>query len=270
MKLYELKDKYLEYVKCFKSDGTFRFYYHHLNNIIDYFGDIYPDEINRDMILNYINSLKYKELNSKTINYRILSLKTMFKYFEFNDHVIFSFPKLKTKEFRYQNLSRKEIKMLVEYILYSKIKTNSKLILSLLLETGIRLNELIHIKNENINLEKKMIYLDYTKTGIDRIVFYSELSDKYIRDIISEDKYLIKTRPRGIYAIFQRANKVLKFKNFHPHMLRHTYATILVENNTNLEFVRMTLGHKSLKTTQRYLHFNHDVMRNIYDHNFKY
>lgn len=270
MLIDDLKNDYLDYIKVFRSNGTYRFYLHHLNSIIK---ELHVKEINditRKCLINYISKMQFKGLSNKTINYRILSLKTMIKYFKYNDHIIFTIPKLKEKDYRYENLTRLQIKIFVRYLKTSNIKINSKLVMSLFFETGIRLNELINIKISNIDFTNRLIYLDKTKNGHDRIVFYGDLTALFIKNINIKNTYLINMTSKGVYAIFERAKEKLGFEKFHPHMLRHTYATLLIENNANLEFVRVTMGHTNIRTTQRYIHFNPSVMRNIYDNNFKY
>lgn len=270
MLIEKLIKDYLNYVKLFKSYGTYKFYDHHLNSILKFLNVNRTRKIKKKNLLEYISLMQEKGLSNKTINNRILSLKTMLKYAKLNNHIIFSIPKLKTKDVRYNNLSDIELKKLLFYIKTSNIKNTNKLIVCLLLETGIRLNELIHIKCKNIDVNNRSILLEVTKNNIDRIVFYSDLTNKYINKINLENEFLINLTHKGVYSIFERIRNKLNFNIFHPHMLRHTYATILVQNNTNLEFVRLTLGHKSLKTTQRYLHFNTEIMKKIYDNNFKY
>lgn len=269
MLIEKLRNDYLEFVKIYKSNGTYKFYCHHLNSILNYFNVKRTRQIKKKDIMDYISFMQSNGISNKTINNRLLSLKTMFKYAKIEDHVIFTIPKLKTKDYRYNNLSEKELKILINYLINSNIKNSNKLVISLLLETGIRLNELVNIKCKNINFENKSILLEVTKNNLDRIVFYSDLTDNFIKDADLSKEYLINMTPKGVYSIFERVKNKLGFKLFHPHMLRHTYASILVQNNTNLEFVRITLGHKSLKTTQRYLHFNLEVMRKIYDNSFK-
>ena len=265
MNLQQMKNKYLKHIKYTKSIGTYKCYNHHLNMILNYFEQNNLD-LNIDSIYLYIDYLKSRDCCNKTINYRILQLKCMLKYNEVQSEII-KFPKLKETDKRFNYLNKNELNHLKDYIIKSNIKIENKLVISLLLETGIRTNELINIRYENIDYEKKCIYLDVTKNSISRFVFYSDLTEMYLQK--KSFGKVFKYTSKGIFEIFNRNKNKLGFKDFHPHQLRHSYATLLLKNGCDLEFIRITLGHKSLRTTQRYLHYDFEGLAESYKKYYK-
>lgn len=148
----------------------------------------------------------------------------------------------------------------------------NRLIIMLLLDTGVRRNELLHIELKNIDLINNRILLTETKTKKDRYVFFrDETKYKYIipyMKTISSSKYLFNISSNGFMSLFERIKKRLNFSKFHAHMLRHTHATLLLKNNANLELIRILLGHSNLNTTKKYLHSNLDMLSLMYKQSF--
>ena len=261
-------EEFLNYVKATKSIATYRFYKHHLDVIFSYFKDNNLNYEKRS-IYKFIEYSKKNNLTNSTINYRILSLKQYLKYHNINSDII-NFPKLKEFKKSFNYLTQDELLMFKQYILTANISTENKLIFSLFLETGIRLTELLYIEVQNIDLYKKTITLVRTKNSRSRIVCYSELTDIYLNLYeFGDSKYLFQRTASGIHKIFLRANSILNFKNFHPHVLRHSFATTLLKNGASLELVRKLLGHVSLETTQIYLHLLDDDIHEQYQSYFK-
>ena len=140
------------------------------------------------------------------------------------------------------------------------------MIVYLLLDTGMRLSELVNLKIENLNLIENSISLTYTKTSVDRTVFVSDKTIEILREYLKllNHKYgtlIVEFRTQGkVYPryINHLLSNIVKILNIHqsisPHKWRHTYATMCLQNGANLEFVRKTLGHSNLQTTQKYLH----------------
>lgn len=261
--LIKLKNEYLEYVKATLSDGTYRCYYHHLSVILNFFINNNL-EINKNNLIKYIQESKNNKLSNNTINHRVLCLKCMIKFFNIDNDVL-TVKKLKVIDLHFDYLNNGKIDKLRDYIKTSSIKVENKLALALLIDTGVRLRELINIEIKNIDFDNRIILLSETKSKKTRYVFYTEFIDQYFNLVdLNKDK-LFNITESGVYKIFVRANKVLKFKQFHPHMLRHSCATNLLKNGADLESVRQILGHSSLRQTQRYLHFDITYVKSVYD-----
>ena len=143
----------------------------------------------------------------------------------------------------------------------------NKLIIYILDETGVRLNELLHIKTKNVDVENNTIFLEFTKTGKPREVFFSEKTKGFIKQYlaaINPSMYffqdLVNSKPMtrvSVYKLLDKVKRVLKIEqSITPHKWRHTLATNLMNNNLPIKEVQTVLGHTQLTTTQRYLHSN--------------
>ena len=269
-------ENYKFHLACYSSQETYRFYDSHLrcilNKMLEYgINDVH--DISVTIVKHYIISMKTHNLSNNTINKRIMCIRGILKYYHCSSYSdICRLPRLKQPYKTIDFLTNKQVLLLLNYIDSSSMKIRNKLILRLFLDTGCRCNELINIKIDNIDLDHNCILLQTTKNGNERYVFFTDdvkvryllpyLNEHYNQLFLFEDinKY-------GIQSLFHRIKDTLGFKKFSPHMLRHTYATILVNNNTNLEFIRVTLGHSSLDITKRYLHFSQESLFNTY---FKY
>lgn len=272
MKIQDTFKVFLRDILIYKKLDTYRFYFSHCKNIELLLGNIDIENINKVVIDDFIIKQKNNKLTNSTINKRLMILRQILK----RNNLDYSFiPHLKEVEKNFNYLNFFQVKRLLDYIHKSDLKLQNKLILRLFLDTGCRLTELLNIKIYNIDFANNCILLEQTKTDKERYVFFTD--DVKINYLIPYlDGYndvcanLFNINKNGVQAIFYRANKHLKFKHFSPHVLRHTYATILVNNNTNLEFIRNTLGHRDLSTTKRYLHSTQENLFATYKENFKY
>ena len=156
------------------------------------------------------------------------------------------------------------------------------LILELLYSTGVRVSELVNICISDINFNKKEIKI-FGKGSKERIVLYgntcSDLLDEYINksrnELYSEysNDYLLLTKKgrkinqREIRTIIDNIVKEAGLKiHISPHVLRHTFATDLLNNGADLRSVQELLGHESLSTTTIYTHISNERLRNVYLH----
>ena len=148
----------------------------------------------------------------------------------------------------------------------------------LLLDTGVRMNELLNIEVDNIDFNTCSIKLKYTKTRKHRIIFMTEQTATVVKryiDAVNVKKYLIidiqtgrKIHRTRLYKLLRKVKEDLQIPNdisISPHKFRHTYATTCLNNGASLEFIRRTLGHTNISTTQRYLHLDQDVLRKEHD-----
>ena len=159
-------------------------------------------------------------------------------------------------------LSKEEVRKLLNAISNWK----HRLIIEFLYGSGLRVSELINMKVKDLNLEKNYGYVRNGKGGKDRLITLSKIVKEKIINLIeienldSEDyifqsnrnkKYNIKS----LQKIVLDASKKVKFnKRVHPHTLRHSFATHLIENGYDINNVQAMLGHKSPETTMIYTH----------------
>lgn len=141
-----------------------------------------------------------------------------------------------------------------------------KCMLILIYSGGLRRSELLDLRVEDLNAERGTIYIKNGKGGKDRYTFYSETAKRFLLPYLKQYKprhYLFEGQTGGRYgesslqSIFETAKTRSGVNRFVTlHGLRHSFATHLVEKGTPLHVVQQLLGHRSLKTTEVYLHIS--------------
>lgn len=231
-------------------------------------------------LLEYYDNLHLKSLS---IRRKISSLKGFYKY-------LGRMGKVTSNPFSYVTLPKKE-KKLPQYLNYNEMMEifdciditsllglRNRLIMELLYATGVRVSELVNIKINLIDLDNKSIQVT-GKGDKTRIVFFNEVTKKYIGKYLDESNLVRKTdylimnsngrqiTTRGIRLIL---NKVISetsiIKHIHPHTLRHTFATHLLNNGCDLLTVQELLGHSSISTTGIYTHVTTEHIKDVYYH----
>ena len=150
-----------------------------------------------------------------------------------------------------------------------------KAILLTLFSTGMRKTELAEIEYDKKILEKKSISVSGKGSRV-RVVFLNEPALDALREYIkirspNSDKLFTMLYSREkisesyIGSMLTKRCKVAGVNKITPHMVRHLFATNLLENGANLKYVQDLLGHKSLKTTQLYLHVTNEHLRTVHD-----
>lgn len=229
-------------------------------------------------LLDYYNK---ENLKSLTIRRKISSLKGFYKY-------LCRINKVLDNPFNYVTLPKKE-KKLPQYLNYNEmieifntiditnfLGLRNRLIMEFLYATGIRVSELINIKINDIDINGKSVRI-IGKGNKERIVFFNDVTRKYLNIYIAEsnkirkdDKLIINNNGRGITTRGIRLiiDKVIKetsiIKKIHPHTLRHTFATHLLNNGCDLLTVQELLGHSSISTTGIYTHVTTTHIKDVY------
>mgnify|MGYP004459722043 FL=1 len=284
-----MKEKFLEKLKYEYnySDLTINGYDYEITKFLDYLNDNHLDykKINIDMIRNYLkylDSLKYKK---NSISKNLSSLRSYYKFLT-EEKVVLNNP--------FKNISNpKKDKKLPDFLNYEEInklfdsadtKTplglRNRCILELLYDTGIRVSELVNLKINDIEFDKKTINI-LGKGKKERIVYYGdylqEVLEKYINDsrkyLLNNklSEYLIlnnngsKITTRGVeYIIDKMVNEAAIKHKISPHVLRHTFATHMLNGGADIKSIQQLLGHESLSTTGIYTHITNDVLRQEY------
>jgi integrase/recombinase XerD len=190
-----------------------------------------------------INSIKFYYEVVKQMPNRFYSVERPFK-----EHTL---PKV---------LSKQEVKDIIEATSYIK----HKCILSLMYSSGLRIGELLALKPEDIDSKRMLVRVNQGKGNRDRLtllsekvlidlrIYYKECRPKnWLFESPSGDKY----STTSVARILTQARKTVGIqKHVNPHMLRHSFATHLLEAGTDLRYIQTLLGHKSSKTTEIYTH----------------
>jgi len=148
-----------------------------------------------------------------------------------------------------------------------------KAITSLLYAAGLRISELINLKKSNLDFTNHTILIEQSKGFKDRVSILGEATaqvlKKYLK-IYQPKNYLFEGQFGGTYSprsinkfLKQNAKKAGISVNISAHMLRHSFATHLLDNGTDIRFIQELLGHNSTKTTQRYTHVSQRKLKRI-------
>lgn len=273
---------YLNNSKYTKRPGTYDYESKHLRCIFNFIETkkVYlVSDLELSVVYSFIEYQKHKGISNNTINKRIGLLKQCLN-FAVKQNFISSNPIKGIQSLRIRiretiTIPRYMILDILDYLdrlKHTKINLRNKVIVYILLDTGVRLCELVNLKLQNIDLPNNTIHLTYTKTSTDRTVFISDKTKKILEEYLPllEIKYgyiIIEFRnkkqvyPRYVNRILSDIAKILRIhQSISPHKWRHTYATMCLQNGANLEFVRKTLGHSNLHTTQKYLHLERKSM----------
>ena len=280
-------ENYLKYLKFNKNYSD--------NTIISYENDIleFINYLKREHLSLY--SVKYSDLRflldyydklglkSLSIRRKISSLKGFYKYLSREGKVL-------DNPFSYVTLPKKE-KKLPQYLNYNEmieifdiidtstiLGLRNRLIMEMLYATGIRVSELVNIKMPDINIDDNSIIVT-GKGDKMRIVFFNEIAKKCLKKYINETSeirksdYLIlnnhgnRITTRSIRLIMNKViNETSIKKHVHPHILRHTFATHLLNNGCDLLTVQELLGHVSITTTGIYTHVTKEHIKDVYYH----
>jgi integrase/recombinase XerD len=167
-------------------------------------------------------------------------------------------------------LTKEEIKRLINSI----ENPRHKLMIEIMYSAGLRLSELVHLKVQDLEITKNYGWVRHGKGDKDRLFIIAErLKEKLKRHIKEENleyySYMFKGRKnhisqRSVQEIVKKAAKKANIKkNVHPHTLRHSFATHLIENDYSVYDVQPILGHASSETTMTYVHMANPKMINI-------
>ena len=235
--------------------------------------------VNHKDIRNWIVELSNQGIENRSINRKIATLRTFYKYLlrtsKISDNPMSSIKMVKTQKKLPQFLRESEIESLnTEITLASFEQYRDYLIFLLLYGTGIRLAELISLQRTSVNLIQKTIRV-LGKRSKERIIpipyYLAEIIAKYIEICPFEHSNLLLTdKGEPLYPMFvQRLIKtklaqVSTLEKLSPHVLRHTYATHLLNQGADLNAIKELLGHANLAATQVYTHNSIEKMKEIY------
>ncbi len=284
------KDKFneIEIIKNFSnylltknySINTFNSY---INDLYYFYMFVNKDliKVNEEDIRDYLEYLNLNKEKPTSVRRKISTFKTFYKYLYLNNYidkkdyplVKISYPKLEKRlpKFVYYN----DLLKIIDESYKDKNGVRDRLIIEMLYATGVRVSELVNIKYNDIDFNNRRIRV-VGKGNKERIVYYGEYAEEILNSYVKmykqkEHDYLFvndrgeKITEAGIRYIINNIMKKLSIKvHVTPHVLRHTFATDMLNNGCDIKIVQELLGHSSLRTTEIYTHVTNERLKKVY------
>ncbi|OHD56884.1 MAG: hypothetical protein A2096_02495 [Spirochaetes bacterium GWF1_41_5] len=263
------------------SEATIRAYRADLDNLQEFLHNRRLDfrVVSRYDLRNYLAELR-KNNNNRTIGRKSASLRAFYRFLR-TQNIAASDPAALLSAPRPGSLlpdfiSLEKMKKILEGLdhLSGKNALRNRLLLELIYSSGLRISELAGLDIEDLDLESRIIRV-MGKGKKERMVPVTgrvkNLIDKYLEEKIIQcgplflNKNLKRLGIRGISLNFkQTLKKIAAGSGIHPHTLRHTFATHLLDAGCDLRSVQELLGHESLSTTQIYTHVTAERLKKTY------
>ena len=241
--------------------------------------------INYSVIRSWVVALVNRGISNRTVNRKISSLKSYYKFLlkthQIDESPLAKHKSLKTNKTLQVPFSENEITNVLDIL--SKEEgfegIRNKLIVELFYATGIRRSELVNLKTANVSLQESSIKV-LGKRNKERVIplldslkksFFRYIKERDNLPIIIDREYMLLTKKgvktyetlvyRIINSYFSKASEKTKTS---PHILRHSFATHLLNEGADLNAVKELLGHASLASTQVYTHNSMAQLKQVY------
>ena len=284
---------FLDYLKFQKrySQHTIISYQNDLTSFFDFlfagFGEMQMSEIPPSLIRSWLASLKEQGIESRSINRKISALKSFFK-FQLKGGAITASPMTtiispKNKKRLPQYVDERGTEVLFKYVEFEdswKGRTDN-LVMQLLYNTGIRQAELVGLKESQLDKSSSQLkvlgkgnkerVIPVSRELINMLTNYTDDKRKFF-EAFDNEYVLVNEKGNKLYPkyVYNTVKKYLSKKDVttivkrSPHVLRHTFATHLMNNGADINAVKELLGHSSLAATQIYTHNTIDKLKDIY------
>lgn len=244
-------------------------------------------QVNHQMIRAWIMDLIENDNSGRTVNRKLSALKTYYRFLRRNSIIEIN-PMLrilppKSNKPLPEFVSTENMDLLLDEVAFEEgfEGARDKLIIEFFYFTGIRLAELVGLQNKDIDLQKRQIKV-LGKRNKERLIPFGNTLERSIDKYISErDKMTGSIQPEDTFFITKKGLKIYKklvyrivnsylskvstLKKKSPHVLRHTFATHMLNNGADLNAIKELLGHANLSATQVYTHNTIEKLKSIYN-----
>jgi len=289
--MFKTLDEFIAYFKTKRSGSTESLdaYYRDISRFIEFLEDNKIknfNSVNKIIVNDYITLLRSgkitrSKISNSTYSRNLSALRTFYKYLIENhkaDHNPFSdIRKVHTEKHLPDVLTFDQIEtMLDSFDLDNPLDVRNRCIIETIYACGLRISEACNLLIKNVD-KKEMVLRVIGKGNKERLIPYyprlNELIDLYeevFRDEFADSDfpYLFvskrggKVSPRTVQLLLEDLQTKCGINvNIHPHMLRHSFATHLLDNGADLRTVQELLGHENLSTTQLYTHLTYDRLK---------
>ncbi len=251
------------------SNTTVKTYVLAFEAFINYYQNIELIKLDENDIRLYLQYLIQQGKSNSSVNQAINAIKFYYEVVLGMPNRFYSIERPRKEQRLPQVLSKEEILAMIA----STNNIKHRCVVSMLYSAGLRRSELLSLKLTDIDSKRMLVFIRNAKNKKDR---YSLLSEKVLKDLRSYYKqwkpieYLFEGQKGGKYSttsveniIAKAAQKAGILKRVTPHMLRHSFATHLLENGTDLRYIQTLLGHSSSKTTEIYTQVATNNLRSI-------
>ena len=241
-------------------------------------------KVTKDNIKKYLENLKNIGKKTSTISRNLASIRSFYQYLvrtkKIKEDPTEGIQSPKVEKRVPSVLSSKEVELLLEQPKAVDLKgIRDKAMLEFAYATGMRVTEIINLNLEDVNLKEG--YVSCTNANKQRNIPLGAISINALKEYIKKARpYLIKSEDEK--SLFVNINgkrltrqgfwKIVKFykeqahidKDITPHVLRHSFATHLLQNGADLKAIQVMLGHSDISSTQVYMQFQDEGLKNIY------
>ena len=280
------QEKFINYLSSEKrfSVHTITSYSNDINQFFLFLSEEYKitselSEVNFQIVRSWIASLLEKGVTPRSVNRKISTLKTYFKFL-IREGVIQESPMLKVVAPKSKKrlplfVEEDQIESLLNGVEFDDgfIGERDKLIIELFYVTGIRLSELMSIKISDLNFDNNLVKV-LGKRNKERLIPLSTRIVKELQFFIEKykiDNYLFtnlggtKVYTKLVYRIVNKyIGKISSINKKSPHILRHTFATHMLNNGADINAIKELLGHANLSATQVYTHNTIEKLKSVY------
>jgi tyrosine recombinase XerC len=285
----KLAKDFLDYIRYEKgySPHTLKSYNDDLDGFLNFISEIgidNPEKISYTALRHYVQSIAEKGVSARTLERKVASLKSFFKFLVKRGEIATNFADLISSPKRDKMLpvvleKNEIIEMLVSLSENSILEIRNKTIVLFLYATGLRVSELTGLNVSDVDYREGFVRVT-GKGGKERIVPSGDKAKSVLLKYLAYRKELLKKETPALFLtkngnrisarmvgniVKECAKNLAVSKDIHPHTLRHSFATHLLENGANIRVIQELLGHSSLSTTQIYTHLSIDKLKESYE-----
>ncbi len=285
------QESFLNYLKFEKrfSPHTSLAYKNDLGQFVQYctemIGEFDVNKVDSKLLRNWVVYLMENKISARSVNRKISTVKSFYKFLmkegivENNPAINIPVPKLRKKLPHF--VAEENLNHLLDDGLFTDDfeGKRDKLIIALFYGTGVRLSELLNVKRTDVDLTQFLIKV-LGKRNKERIIPFPRELKSIFEDYFEEKEKLFGTSPGWVFltqkgekayekliyrVVKNNLSKVTSLEKRSPHVIRHSYATHLLNKGADLNAVKELLGHSNLAATQVYTHTTFEKLQNVYE-----
>ncbi|KYH14673.1 tyrosine recombinase XerC [Staphylococcus kloosii] len=283
----QIQEAYLYMLKVERqfSNHTLKSYYDDIHQFNDFLQQEHLDLISFEYkdARNFLSFLYSKNLKRTTVSRKISTLRSFYEYWMTRDEsVVNPFVQLvhpKKEQYLPHFFYEEEMEALFKTVSSDAKKgLRDRVILELLYATGIRVSELVNIREQDLDMSSPGVKV-LGKGNKERFIPFGEFCKQSIEAYLSQFKPKLNSdhnfllvnmkgdpiTERGVrFVLNDVVKRTAGVTDIHPHKLRHTFATHMLNEGADLRTVQSLLGHVNLSTTGRYTHVSNEQLRKVY------